>query len=195
MGNTAEMSMKMKASDAGIWSADMGRAKAEGTIPEDAVTDEVRRLVLEGVFTYSVSTPGHLQLEFNLVHKVLPYFHGRKWILYYARKSNQTNFVTSDNPVSLMWRNRMEPAAPGLCRLGTKIIFSVSNELAMKGTFEGKPGVVDADDEIVAIINGNISPFVTRQVYGRGADFLYATPYNDRTMRGSELLEDPVSRL
>ena len=193
MGDVAESEMKMKAADAAAWEADMARAKAEGTIPEDADTNELRKLVLQGAFTYGVSVPGHLHMEFNLVDKLLPYFHDRRWLLCKG-PADRSTFITSDNPVCLMWQNPKVSEPPGLGRRGTQIVFPVANELTIIGTYEGRDCTVEAGNELTAVINGNVLPHVGRQVYARGDDFTYAMPHNPRTMRGTELLDDPVNR-
>jgi hypothetical protein len=125
MGSTAERTMTMMASDPKVWAAEMGRAKANGTIPEEANIDELRDLVLQRAFGYGVSTSGHLHLEFNLVSSLLPYFHGRKWMLYYVGETDRTAFITSDDPVSLLWQDRKRAEPPGLGRRGTEVIFPV----------------------------------------------------------------------
>jgi hypothetical protein len=192
MGSLAELMMKAEAANPQVWKAKMDRAKAEGTIPDNADTDAMRKHILEGNFTYGVAVPGHLHLEFNTVDKLLPYFYGRKWTVCKAR-GDQTAFITSDNPVCLMWDDQKRTEPPGLGRVGTHIVFPVANELAIIGTCEGKDSSIMVDDEFVAIINGNILPFANRQVYARAEDFAYAMPHNGRTMHGNNLLNDPAS--
>ena len=109
------------------------------------------------------------------------------------RAADRSTFITSDNPVCLMWQDPKISEPPGLGRPGTQIVFSVSNELAIIGTFEGVDRKVEADDDLVTIINGNVLPYVDRQVYARGDDFACAMPHNAGTRGGSELLNDPVS--
>jgi hypothetical protein len=194
MSNSADMMMRMKASDPRAWEAEMLRAKAEGTIPQDSDTEQLRNLILQGAFAFSVSTPGHLHVEFDLVGKLLPYFHGRKWTLCRAVDADRTAFVTSDDPVCLEWRDQTRTEPPGLGRRGTAITFPVANELAIIGTFEGQGRVVEADDNTVAMINGNVIAPANRQIYARADDFVYVMPHNARTMRGSDLLNDPVAK-
>ncbi|HEY9084429.1 MAG TPA: DUF4238 domain-containing protein [Candidatus Tyrphobacter sp.] len=193
IGRVAEFQMKMKAANPEAWEADMARAKSEGTIPQDADTSEMRRHVLKGNFKYGLSVPGHLHMEFRTVSDLLPYFHGRKWMLCRSA-AGQTGFITSDNPVCLMWQDPSRREPPGLGGYRTQLVFSVSNELAILGTYESAGRTVEADDDLIAVINGNILPSVNRQVYARAGDFMYAMPHNKATVRGFDLLEDPVSR-
>lgn len=193
MGDVAEFTMKAKAADPKVWEANMTRAKAEGTIPKDADTDAMRKHILEGSFMYGVSVPGHMHLEFGTVDKLLPYFHGRKWTVCKAAAC-QTSFITSDSPVCLMWDDPKQQEPPGLGRRGTHILFPISNELAIVGTCEGTDRAVEADDDFVAVTNGNILPLANRQVYARSGDFTYAMLHNKGALRGTDLLNDPVSK-
>ena len=112
IGTVAMARFKVLASDEGAWAKDMERAKEEGSIPRDSDTDELRALALADAFNISVSTPGHLQLEFNLVDKLVLLIASRRWMLYRTPR-DATGFVTSDNPVSLAWANQRRPDRPG----------------------------------------------------------------------------------
>jgi Protein of unknown function (DUF4238) len=190
MGNVADLQLKAYASDPDVWNRKMARAKADGTIPQDADTDSMRKHILEGNLKYGFSTSGHMSLEFSLIDKILPYFHGRKWAVYRG-PADRTTFITSDNPVCLMWEDPRIVESPGLGRRGTRIVFPVANSVAIVGTFEGSNRMIDANNEAIAVINGSILPFVARQVYARGDDFVYALGA-DGLRKGAELLDDPV---
>jgi hypothetical protein len=192
VGEVEALRSKMEAADPEYWAEKMAAAKAEGAIPEDTDTDKLRELILDDAFQIRLSTPGHMYFEFNLVEKLLPFFHGRQWMLLRA-PTDRTAFVTSDNPVCLMWQKRGRNDPPGFGRLGTEIIFAVSNELAIIGIFGGRACVANAGSDLIAIINGNIMTCVDRQLYARDNDFAYSLPHNRQPMHGTDLLDDPVS--
>lgn len=184
--------MERIATDPGVWAAKMEQSKADGVIDADADTDAMRNSVLERDFTYGLSTTGHLQMELELAPKLLPFFHGRKWMVAVA-EGEATHFVTSDDPVRLMWKDRTVTEPIGLGVANTEILFAVSNKVAIYGTFEGTDGVVPANDDLVAAINGNIIAGARRQVYARGDDFIYEMPHHHLgRWRGSEILNDPL---
>ena len=62
--------------------------------------------------------------------------------------------ITSDYPVCLMWSDpaRRSFKGPGHGVPATLVVFPVSNELAVKGTFEGFEGVRDVTDLEIAQI-------------------------------------------
>lgn len=190
IGQVTMAHFQMLASNSDAWNREMERAKNEGTFPQTADTDELRELVLAGAFNIGVSVPGHLQLEFGLVDRIAALIASRHWILYRSTPG-RTGFVTSDNPVSLSWVQQRRPDPPGLGRNGTQLIFPISNELAAIGAFGIKERTVDADDESIAKVNGNIIRMRNHQVYARGEDFVYFLQHNTHPMKGTQLLADP----
>jgi hypothetical protein len=67
---------------------------------------------------------------------------------------------------------------PGLGLLRTQLLFPVSNELVIIGAFEIDNAEIDADDLLIAQINGSIILHSTRQIYARDSDFLYKMQHN-----------------
>ena len=56
---------------------------------------------------------------------------------------------------------------------GTEVLFPLSNELALLGTYEGEGGEVDLNREWIAHANYRTATFAERQIYARDADFLF----------------------
>lgn len=194
MGGIADFTLRGQAADPAAWEAKIARAKAEGVLPPDADAAAMRKHILEGNFEYGVSVPGHMYFEFRLAPTFVPWFEQRKWMLIKAPR-NSPGFITSDNPVCVMWQDPSLPMPAGLGMRRTQIVFPVASELAMVGTYEdiGSP-VVNADAELIAVINGNVLPYVNRQVYARDEHFAYAMPHNDSIRYGGDLLNDPVTQ-
>jgi hypothetical protein len=131
-------------------------------------------------------------MEVQAANKVLPLIFGRKWMLLKSA-GDATGFVTSDHPVCLMWadpaeRGRMPP--PGLRHTHTQLVFPISNELVAIGSFEFDEMEGEADDTLVAQINGSIILHANRQIYARAGDFPYLLKHSKTVMRGTELLDD-----
>jgi hypothetical protein len=81
-----------------------------------------------------------------------------------------------------------QPAQP------PELYFSLSNNIAIVGTFEGPDGLVDATDDLVVSFNGNLVLRVDRQIYARGDDFTYFLLHHEGPMPSADLLADRASR-
>lgn len=154
-----------------VKAARAGALKAEDLLPYE----RMREFFDRDEYTISVSTTHHVGQELKLVDAILPLLGQRKWLL--ARALPGTGgFITSDHPVILQWADRPMTGGfggPGFALRGTEVLFSVSHDLAMIGTFEGPDGFVDADEPQVALINGVIIGNWQRQVYARDDRFRY----------------------
>jgi hypothetical protein len=175
------------------WKSEMRRV---GIGPEAGENYEaVRRLVEAGEYKVSMPTNVHLALELQSIEAVLPFLFRRKWVLLRA-PPGQTGFITSDDPVCLMWSDparRQNFKGPGHGVPGTLLIFSICNKLALMGTFEGTEGAKDATSTEIARVNAAIANHAERQIYARDASFTYQMAHNDRIMQGNEFLTDQAS--
>jgi hypothetical protein len=144
---------------------------------------------------YRLETPPstHLHMEMGIFEKILPLIFGRKWMLLKAPASG-TGFITSDHPVCLSWSDPKERSGfsppPGLGLMGTQLLFPISNELAMIGAFEIDEDEIDADESLVARVNGSVIVHAERQIYARNDDFLYKMLHHSEIMPGADLLDD-----
>jgi hypothetical protein len=176
------------------WESELRRAKEHGNLGGDDDTDyeRMREFISRDQYKINLRTPYHLQLELILFDKVLPYIFARNWILVKA-PLHTTGFITSDHPVCLMWSDpakRGDFVGPGLGRRGTQIVFPISNELAMVGTFEPQTREMEANKLLIAHINGTVIVHANRQIYARDSDFVYQMVHNERIMNGAGLLND-----
>ncbi|HEX7925939.1 MAG TPA: DUF4238 domain-containing protein, partial [bacterium] len=141
---------------------------------------------------YEIEVPAsvHIASEMKIFDKMLPYIFHRRWVLLRA-PANKTGFVTADHPACLLWsepamRNKNLP--PGLGLKETKLVFPVSNELALVGAFEGEDDEREASELEIAEINGVVMEHAARWFYVRDADFLYKIPPNLKINRGADLV-------
>jgi Protein of unknown function (DUF4238) len=179
------------------WASQIARAKRDGFLPADAPDDyekmrEFLRALERDEYRIDTLPPMHVSMEVQAANKVLPLIFARKWMLFKA-PANATGLITSDHPVGLMWTNpaergRMPP--PGLRHTHTQLLFPISNELAAISGFEIEEMEADADETLVAQINGSIILHAGRQIYARAGDFAYLLKHSKRIMRGTELLDD-----
>jgi hypothetical protein len=166
------------------------RAGEVATNPE-VTYESMREFVEREQYTIEVPTSRHVETELQLLDTILPLLGDRSWILLRAVESSG-GFVTSDRPVALYWteaRNRGAFYLPGFALKGTEVLFPISHDLAMVGTFEGPHGVHDSTSEEVALTNGVIIRHGNRQIYARDDRFRYALAPG-QMRRGADLLRD-----
>jgi len=175
------------------WAASLNRARAEGYLDElaDISYEEAKKYVDEEQFEIVVSNNRHLRTELSAFETVLQLLYERRWLLLKA-PPKATGFITSDHPMCLMWLHpRPGLSSPGLGLKDTQVIFPISNELVMVGTFEGRDGEMDASTALIAATNGIIAANAERQVYARDREFQYIVPGDGWNMkRGAGLLND-----
>jgi len=191
-GKMAQLTLEMMAATPEEWRARMERAKNEGTMDQDADADALRKMILDRKFKFTLTTPAHLDIEFGSLETLHPYFLGRNWVLCKA-DAGTTGFITSDRPVCVAWQDPKNHAPAGLRLKGTQVAFPISNDLAMIGPFELDAGEMDADEDFVSKVNGNIILLSNHQVYARDDNFVYRLKHNPTMMHGKDLLNDPVT--
>lgn len=151
----------------------------------------MREFVDRGEYTISVSTTRHVEQELKLVNTILPLLGARTWILITAPKGS-SGFITSDHPVVLEWSEKKDRgmfSSPGFGLRGTEVIFAVTQDIVMVGTFEGQHITVEATSEVVAQINGIIAAHSNRQIYAKDDRFQYALGSGE-SRRGADILRD-----
>ena len=137
--------------------------------------DEMRKFIDQDRYTIEVPTTQHVELEFELVDTILPLLGARRWRILRAG-TGTGGFITSDHPVVLQWiqhASNTTPCSPGFGLRNTEVVFPVSHELAVVGTFSGRGGLEVASEHDVAWINGVIIAHGWRQIYARDDGFRY----------------------
>lgn len=175
------------------YEATFGRAIKDGDIAPDSKVDylAMKDFVDGEKYSITMSTTGHVERELHLVDTVLPLLGQRQWLLMRAAPDSG-GFVTCDHPVCLIWsaqRDRGFFNSPGFGLKGTEVVFTVSHELAIVGTFEGPAGVRDITNEQVALVNGIMVAHSDRQIYSRDDKFFYALA-DGSVQRGADLLRN-----
>jgi hypothetical protein len=102
--------------------------------------------------------------------KILPILEARKWTLLIA-PAGSAGFASSDRPVSLRWNDEAMNNGPygvGLGCADTSLMFPLSRDLAIIGSFERGGGTSEVGEYIVAAINFSIFRSAMRQLYAAG---------------------------
>ncbi|MCW8445678.1 DUF4238 domain-containing protein [Fluoribacter gormanii] len=136
------------------------------------ITPDIKRLIDEGAYKIELTRNEHIRSEMMLFNELLPCFFDRKWILIQA--SDNTQFVTSDFPVILIWKEpHKHNLSPGFGLRGTQVHFPLSKKIALIGDFDGVEGSLIEPKEIVALINSNILAHAQRWVFTANQDFYF----------------------
>ena len=91
-------------------------------------------------------------------------------------------------------RNKVSglPRRPGHGLANTGLTFPVGQNMALFGAYENTEGTIEADDELVANVNGAIVASAARQVYG-AVDFTYVRGSDGQPCPGAALVKDAIS--
>lgn len=175
------------------YEATVGRAIKDGDIAPDSKVDylAIKDFVDGEKYSITMSTTKHVERELHLVDTILPLLGQRQWLLIRAAPDSG-GFVTSDHPVCLIWSRQPDRGffnSPGFDLKGTEVVFTVSHELAIVGTFEGPSGLRDINNEQVALVNGIMVAHSDRQIYSRDDKFFY-TLADGSVQRGADLLHN-----
>lgn len=175
------------------WEAQKQQMAEKGIAAGDDVPyEELRKAILDRSFRLSLANEWHIDLEMAGVDAILPTLMNRKWGVLVA-PSDSPGFITSDNPVVLMFT---DPAmrggiyGPGHGMPGTEIVFPVSNRITLVGTFEGDNKTIKVSADTVAGVNGAMVAYCDRQVYAPTPEFFYSRQKDEKPRRGVSVLND-----
>lgn len=173
------------------YEASFGRTENGCDVAPDTHVDYLgmKDLIDGEKYSIQMSTTGHVENELALLDTILPLLGGREWFMMRAGPDSG-GFVTSDHPVSLIWSEQRDRGffnSPGFGMKGTEVVFTVSHDLAIVGTFEGPAGVRDITKDQVALVNGIVVAHSDRQIYSRDDKFVYLAS-DGQIRRGADLL-------
>lgn len=167
--------------------AKAGAFDGKDMLPYDTMRDFFDR----DQYTITMPTTRHVTQEFDLVDTLLPLLGKRNWLIVRAT-SGTGGFITSDHPFVLQWtehRNRGPFHSPGFGLRGTEVVFTITHDIAMIGTFDEPGGGFDAGEREVALVNGCIIGHSRRQIYARDDRFQYVGR-DGNIHRGADVLRD-----
>lgn len=160
---------------------------AEGL--DDITYEQAKKFVDDDEYDVSTNREYHIGMEFEVFDEILPIYFQRKWMLCRAA-DNTGGFITSDQPVCLAWSKPgiggpLHP--PGLGHKSTMLLFPLTRQLCLMGTFDGEAKAVDLNFRGVARINARIIRHAHRQVYAAHDKFLFFSENNPLPHFGHEL--------
>jgi hypothetical protein len=107
-----------------------------------------------------------------MMEAVLKLLAKRNWC--FASASDDSQYITSDNPVVLSWIGDQQtiPYSPGHASEGTAILFPINPTLLLMGMFEELPEEATHTPFQVAAVNTCIARNSTKQIYARDGSFV-----------------------
>jgi len=134
--------------------------------------DHVRAAVENGGIVVGAAQEALIEQEIALWPSIMPVLEQRKWTLIIAPPKS-TGFITCDRPFSLQWTDPAISRGPygvGLGCADTTLIFPISHDLAVVGSFEHGAAAGVVSEQIVASVNLAMFLAAMRQIYAP-ADF------------------------
>jgi hypothetical protein len=176
------------------WEATKAKMQAAGqSVNENVSYDQLKEFFDRGEYDVEVATEHHIRMEMVGVNAILPFLVERHWLMLVADEHTGP-FVTSNHPVTLIWKHPEKiPAvyrrSPGYGMRETQVVFPINKRLALMGEFEGDgSGVMKASRTLVAGVNSRIINFA-RQVFAPKVGFHWH--HRDGDIRlGATLLND-----
>lgn len=140
--------------------------------------EEMLRFHEEGNYEINIPNQRFFPGEFNAVDTVIKSLLARKW-LFIISPDSAGHFICSDHPVRLRWTDPKLAEGfypPGHAMGSTEIIFPVSKDLALVGTFEGEDKTITADRYLIAMINTLTLEGCKRHLYATRNNFDFIGP-------------------
>jgi hypothetical protein len=168
------------------------QAKQDGVdIEEYMPYEELKEFFDSDEYHIVVPNESHIDMEFKGIDTILPYLFGRGWTLFVADE-NAGPFVTCDRPVILEWKHPESVPPfyrhrPGFALKDIRVIFPVSQNIAMIGEFDTPNKVIVAKRGLVSRVNTEVIRFAQYQIYAPATLFSFIGKKGD-IRPGSDLL-------
>jgi hypothetical protein len=149
-------------------------ASTLGADTSKMTTAELNQFIFEKT-KLELSNEYHLHTEFIFIESIFNALNHRRWTL--VQSSEQTGpIITSDNPVILTWNNpESVPAlyrhSPGHAMPNTTVYFSLSQHLALIGTFDNNDATMPPNERLIAASNTMNIIYAHNQIYSPNFHF------------------------
>ena len=164
--------MQLNVQTEGRWDSSVCQAGVNDELGDEAA----RKFVEDDAFSIGPTKEHQIELEMKATDVVFDNLTPRGWrVLRVNQKISP--FITSDLPVHLFWTDMgSNPSLfhrpPGFGLMGTTVVFPISRNVTVLGTFEDKKDIeVDLDLHSVATINSLILTRYERFVMASSRDF------------------------
>jgi hypothetical protein len=170
----------------------VARMKAEEAQVKETY-EEMREVAKSTPGKFRASQEFNIMIELQMHDRLVQLHEGRRWEVL-AASDDSGGFVTSDHPVCLRWADGKDHGnlSPGFAVPGTEVIFPLSPQLILRGTYEGEENLMEADRKTVACTNSLIISNIHNQVYAHDALFQYKRGPKQEVGSGAHLHDDQV---
>ncbi|MHB9075713.1 MAG: DUF4238 domain-containing protein [Desulfobaccales bacterium] len=153
-------------SDKKIWAHHLKKAQEAGYIKKTNISfEECKTFIKEGKYKIEFTPESNLRIELRTFDRILKILGQRTWSLLVAPASGP-NFICSDHPVALAWKNHSKGGPIGYGLKNTEVFFPVSPQTAFYGVYEDfLPPVVHINPPQVALMNTRIANSAERHVF------------------------------
>ena len=178
-----KLQMEMIFNKAELWNQYKARLESEGfKIPPNVTPEQYKESMLNDM-DFGLDNTSHIRYMLEGVKTLVPLLHDRKWQLLNAPIA--CDFITSDNPVSLVWTIEMSPLnPPGFGMSSTILHFPLSSRQALVGRFEGEDATLPATTNIVVTLNSIILSSSHRFVASARETFEWLSSYGTIMTQG-----------
>ena len=164
--------------------AAVDQAVSAGMLAAGTTVADIQKVLQDERFP--MPKPLIMAFEIDMHDAVTKKLWSRKWQIVEAKEGT---FVTTDDPICLRWKDGKGPGglSPGFGLKETEVIFALSPTVCLRGSFEGKEDVIEADADVVGEINSLIIGNARNQVYARDHEFKFKDDTGE--MRSGATLE------
>lgn len=144
------------------------------------VTQELKEFVEKIPYRLTFPSSQNMEMEFKLLNDgiIQASLAKRKWML--VKAPDEYHFITSDNPVSLIWKNQNIKMSPGYGCSNTQVIFPLSSKITLVGDFDGKDETHIGTPENIARINTNTRVSADSFIYCPKPNFHFIKRINNQ---------------
>lgn len=140
--------------------------------------EKIKAFVEQDQYRVELHREYHMATEFKMMTPILTCLRKRSWILVQALPSTQTEFVTTNRPVTLTYTEpeKIPPffrSSPGFGLPNTEVFFPLTKHAMLIGTWEALPGTLVASDQWVAKLNTHMVIHCFGRVLSRKQKVLY----------------------
>ncbi len=144
---------------------------SDNTIANNVPYETVKQFIENRNYSISLKREFLIAAEMQAAKAVEEALDRRNWRMFRSTLTSGS-FVTSDNPVQLMWTDGRE-GSPGFGLMNTCVLFPVSKNLVLFGDFEGVDGVFDTEDRLAAYFNSSTVFRAVERVFASDLTFNY----------------------
>lgn len=189
----AEQLMSLSLASKERWESQIRQMKEAGKEVNESISYEsVKEFADSKEYSIEVAREHHIHMEMIAMETILPLLRNRGWHTI-RTDPDKAPFITSDNPVSLMWTDPESIPlhmrnSPGYGLRNTQVYFPVSSAVAVIGEFEQENIESEGDEDLIANLNTIFMNYIYKQVYSPKVGFKFIGVHGE-VVDGSHLIK------